>query len=206
MQRHLYARWGTTPQRTYLSKNPTFTLRSPVGSQDVAQRPFITCNISCTFEKYSLTLFFASKFNCRDPAIMYWYRTGLRSIRREFPDSLVVVLVRDPCAAIPSMVSYISGCKPVGLQTVAPATIKNHMRIIFRKRCARKFDKSCKIFFFSEGEGVMEFNCRRCDNFWPYRLARHRGAEGEVPPQPRASGRARLLHETASHSNNSILQ
>ena len=27
VQRHLYARQGTAPKRTYLSKNPTFTLR-----------------------------------------------------------------------------------------------------------------------------------------------------------------------------------
>ena len=30
----------------------------------------------------------------------------------------------------------------VGLQIVAPASIKNRMRIFFRKRCARKFDES----------------------------------------------------------------
>ena len=43
---------------------------------------------------------------------------------------------------------------PFGLQIGAPATIKSYTDF-FRKRCARKFDESCKIFLFlSWGNGI----------------------------------------------------
>ena len=51
---------------------------------------------------------------------------------------------------------------PVGLQTVAPATIQSNENMQGKKMSV------------VGGVLVMEFNCRRCDNLWPHRRVRHK--------------------------------
>ena len=57
----------------------------------------------------------------------------------------------------------------VRLQIVAPLRLLNRLRIFFQKKNAPENLTKVESYLYFRREGVMEFNCRRCDNVWPYR-------------------------------------